>query len=42
MALAKFWKNALKNYSGEENFATIIQSFDLDGNGKVGSIEVLE
>jgi len=42
MALAKFWKKALKNYNGEENFATIIQGFDLDGDGKVDSIEVLE
>jgi len=42
MALAKFWKKAIKNYYGEENFATIIQGFDLDGDGKVDSIEVLE
>lgn len=42
MALAKFWKKALKNYNGEENFATIIQGFDLDGDGKVDYIEVIE
>ena len=42
MALAKFWKKALRNYNGEKNFATIIQGFDLDGDGKVDSIEVLE
>lgn len=42
IAIAKFWKETLKNYSGEENFATVIQGFDLDGDGKVDSIEVLE
>jgi len=42
LALAKFWKEALKNFGGEEKFATAIQGFDLDGDGKVDSIEVLE
>jgi len=42
LALAKFWKEALKNFGGEEEFATVIQGFDLDGDGKVDSIEVLE
>ena len=42
IALAKFWKEALKNFVDEERFATVIQGFDLDGDGKVDSIEVLE
>ena len=42
LALAKFWKEALKSFDGEEKFATVIQGFDLDGDGKVDSIEVLE
>ena len=42
LALAKFWKEALKNFSDEEKFAAVIQGFDLDGDGKVDSIEVLE
>jgi len=42
LGFAKFWKQALKNYRGEDTFATIIQGFDLDGDGKVDSIEVLE
>lgn len=41
LALAKFWKEALKNFS-DEKFAAVIQGFDLDGDGKVDSIEVLE
>lgn len=42
LAFARFWKQALRNYQGEDNFATVIQGFDLDGDGKVDSIEVLE
>ncbi len=42
LALTKFWKKTLKNYSGGDTFATVIQGFDLDGDGKVDSIEVLE
>jgi len=42
LGFAKFGKQTLKNYHGEDNFATVIQGFDLDGDGKVDSIEVLE
>lgn len=42
LAFAKFWKQILKNYQGKDYFATVIQGFDLDGDGKVDSIEVLE
>lgn len=42
LALTTFWKKALKGYHGEDAFATVIQGFDLDGDGKVDSIEVLE
>lgn len=42
LALTKFWRETLKNFSGAEPFATVIQGFDLDGDGKVDSIEVLE
>jgi DNA-binding transcriptional ArsR family regulator len=42
LALTKFWKKILKGYHGEDTFATAIQGFDLDGDGKVDSIEVLE
>ena len=42
LALTKFWKKTLKNYGGGDTFATVIQGFDLDGDGKVDSIEVLE
>ncbi|RJS82293.1 ArsR family transcriptional regulator [Candidatus Bathyarchaeota archaeon] len=42
LALTNFWENTLKNYDGNETFATVIQGFDLDGDGKVDSIEILE
>jgi hypothetical protein len=42
LALTNFWKKTLQEYSGEDTFATVIQGFDLDGDGKVDSIEVME
>lgn len=42
LALTKFWKETLKNYNGIDSFAAVIQGFDLDGDGKVDAIEVLE
>jgi len=42
IALTKFWKETLKNFNENEKFATVIQGFDLDGDGKVDSVEVLE
>lgn len=42
LALTSFWKKTLAKYNGEDTFATIIQGFDLDGDGKVDSIEILE
>jgi len=42
LALTNFWKKTLQHYGDEDTFATVIQGFDLDGDGKVDSIEVLE
>ncbi|MGQ9624064.1 MAG: helix-turn-helix domain-containing protein [Candidatus Bathycorpusculaceae bacterium] len=42
LALTNFWKKTLQSYDGKDSFATVIQGFDLDGDGKVDSIEVLE
>ncbi|NWG11336.1 helix-turn-helix domain-containing protein [Candidatus Bathyarchaeota archaeon] len=42
LALTNFWKKTLKKYNSEDAFAAVIQGFDLDGDGKVDSIEVLE
>jgi DNA-binding transcriptional ArsR family regulator len=42
LALTNFWEKTLQEYRGEGDFATVIQGFDLDGDGKVDSVEVLE
>ena len=42
LALANFWKKTLKDYDGKDTFARVVQGFDLDGDGKVDSTEVLE
>jgi DNA-binding transcriptional ArsR family regulator len=42
LALTNFWQNTLQNYRAGEIYAKVIQGFDLDGDGKVDSIEVLE
>ncbi len=42
LALTIFWKKTLQQYGGDDTFATVIQGFDLDGDGKVDSIEVME
>jgi hypothetical protein len=42
LALTNFWKKTLQKYKGQDTFAVVIQGFDLDGDGKVDSIEVNE
>jgi len=42
LALSNFWKKTLRQYSGDDGFATVIQGLDLDGDGKVDAIEVNE
>jgi DNA-binding transcriptional ArsR family regulator len=42
LALTNFWKKTLQGYRKGEDFAAVIQGFDLDGDGKVDSIEVPE
>jgi hypothetical protein len=44
LALTNFWAKTLRNYreSNGSSFAAVIQGFDLDGDGKVDSIEVSE
>lgn len=42
LAITKFSEKTLRNFSKDEHFAVVIQGFDLDGDGKVDSIEVLE
>ena len=42
IALTNLWQKTLERYKGEDTFAVVIIGFDLDGDGKVDSIEVRE
>ena len=42
IALTNLWKKTLQKYKGEDTFAAVIVGFDLNGDGKVDSIEVRE
>jgi DNA-binding transcriptional ArsR family regulator len=42
LAITNFWRKTLTSYRKGESFAAAIQGFDLDGDGKVDSIEVSE
>lgn len=42
IALTNLWQKTLERYNGEDTFAVVIIGFDLDGDGKVDSIEVRE
>jgi DNA-binding transcriptional ArsR family regulator len=42
LALTDFYDKTLRNEYGKETFAAVIQGFDLDSDGKVDSIDVLE
>jgi DNA-binding transcriptional ArsR family regulator len=42
LSLTNFWKKTLQAYHNKADFAAVIQGFDLDGDGKVDSIEVSE
>ncbi|MFH1432129.1 MAG: helix-turn-helix domain-containing protein [archaeon] len=34
--------NILKKYSGEDNWSTLVRGFDMDGDGKIDTIKILE
>jgi DNA-binding transcriptional ArsR family regulator len=42
IAFTRFTSLILAHYSGQKEFSCIVQGFDLDGDGKVDSIELLE
>jgi len=42
LALTKYHDKTLLNLDHKEPFAVVVQGFDLDGDGKVDSIDVKE
>ncbi len=42
LALTRFTDLVLENYNGEDNWACVVEGLDIDGDGKVDSIRVLE
>ncbi len=42
IALTKHHKELLKDYKDDEDFAKIVHGFDLDGDGKIDSVEIVE
>jgi DNA-binding transcriptional ArsR family regulator len=40
LAITNFWRKTLQAYRNEDTFAAVIEGFDLDGDGKVDSVEV--
>lgn len=40
LGITNFWRDVLKDFHGEELWAVAIRGFDLDGDGKVDSVEV--
>ena len=42
IALTRYTREVLARFSGQKSFSVVVQGFDLDGDGKIDSIEVLE
>lgn len=42
IALTRHTKELLTRFSGQKAFAAIVQGYDLDGDGKIDSVEILE
>ncbi len=42
MALTKNSEQVLNRYSGQKVFSCVVQSYDMDGDGKLDSVEILE
>jgi len=41
IAATNFWSDVLKGYRGEDTWAVAVRGFDMDGDGKIDSVEVL-
>lgn len=42
IALTNHWQNLLSGYGGQERWAAVVEGLDLNGDGKIDSVNVLE
>ncbi len=42
IALTQNWQKLLTTYHGQESWAAVVEGLDLDGDGKIDSVEILE
>ncbi|MEM2237223.1 MAG: hypothetical protein QXR26_00735 [Candidatus Caldarchaeum sp.] len=42
ISLTTGWEKLLESYEGQESWAAVVEGLDLDGDGKIDSVEVLE
>ncbi|RMF55929.1 ArsR family transcriptional regulator [Candidatus Woesearchaeota archaeon] len=42
IALTRFWPQVLQRFTGQKSFYSIVEGFDMDGDGRIDSVEVLE
>ncbi|MEM0349222.1 MAG: hypothetical protein QXE96_04085 [Candidatus Caldarchaeum sp.] len=42
IALTNHWQSLLSSYTGQERWAAVVEGLDLDGDGKIDSVNVLE
>ncbi|MEM1943336.1 MAG: hypothetical protein QXO30_05300 [Candidatus Caldarchaeum sp.] len=42
LALTENWSRLLETYHGEQSWAAVVEGFDVDGDGKIDSVEILE
>ena len=42
LALTRSYDSLLENYMGQKSYGAIVNGFDLDGDGRIDSIEILE
>lgn len=41
IGIANYWKKVLDSFQGQEEWAVVVRGFDLDGDGKVDSVDVV-
>lgn len=42
MAITRHYKPLLQTFSGQKRWAAVVQGFDMDGDGKIDTVEILE